>query len=173
MEFVWNNMDRQQFVQLRRSFLERAFPEVEVREKIVTEWGLKDLSCTYFAGAKPKDLNQDGVPEFVVTGRFEWRNGEEFIYAQTENGLKLILIDGYNIKTRIESKRRHGFPDITYFSNWSGGEREVKTYRFDGRVYVESECFSENHFIPRNGEIIQVDKLVRTRTKCDRRFGVP
>lgn len=165
----WEKFDEEQFLRQRRINLKdinKGYPDI-----FEAEWNkfLQSFDCSYFEGIDYKDLNGDGQPELFVSGPLVWRDGEEYIFQQTSLGLRMILFDPSNIENEIKNNKINGFPELVFKSNWSGGERTVTHYAYNGRAYLASKCFSEETMVRVNGEMIQVEKPRVSVTGCRRR----
>jgi hypothetical protein len=119
-----------------------------------------------------QDLNSDGVDEWRVLGPFIHRDTEEYVFKQSERGLRMILVDIYHIESELSDSRSHDFQDIVYSSNWSGGTRSIKHYKFDGRVYRQYRCYGQTNTIQRNSGVEQLVLSDAWQEACDSRNTV-
>lgn len=135
------------------------------------------FNCAYFSGIEDEvgwaDLNNDGEKEIFVIGEFSRYHGEKelFVFQKKKDVWKLILFDVGNEETRIRDNKTNGHFDIETKTSFSGGNRSIDTFRFNGKNYEERNCLSENTVIKKANETIVVDKPVVFREKCYREFS--
>lgn len=169
----WEHLDKEQFLRQKQAYYRELQREHGRHFFSAEAKGLRqNFNCSYFTGVEYDDLNGDGIEELRVGGPFIHRDAEEFVFERSDRGLRMILADIYNIEFELRETTSHGFRDIVYSSNWSGGTRSIKHYKFDGRVYRQYKCYGQTNKIERNA---QEERLILSETwpeSCDPRNAV-
>jgi len=168
MESFWEKLDKKNFIRIKVKELRnlnRDYPDL-LREGVAKFE--RTFDCSYFGDrVEYTDLNGDAANELFVSGKFWMRDGEEFVFQEFNRKLKMILYEPYVIEKEVDSKTTRGFKNIRYMSNWTGGDRDVVDYTYDGKVYRPTRCFNETHFLKRNGEMLELKYSILVPQKCD------
>jgi hypothetical protein len=98
--------------------------------------------------AVPVDLNGDAVPELEIRAlNFICgpNNCPTWIYRRTASGYERLL-DANSVQTlQPKSTLSHGYRDIMTARHGSAWDSDLVVYKFDGRVYRQSACFSRTY----------------------------
>jgi hypothetical protein len=115
------------------------------------------------------DLNNDGDKELIANDN-GWLNGvfsqSFWIVRKVGNDYKIIL-EGKNVEYEPKNQTTNGFFDINITTKWSGGERSLRLYQFNGSNYVPKKCYLEYDWILKNDDWIQLEKPVISRVPCN------
>ena len=90
--------------------------------------------------AKSTDLNDDGVPESILSGFMCGQNCTYWIYRRVGPAWKKIPFNGLFQDLRVLPSRSHGYHDLFGTRYWTCCEASLITYQFDGSGYVETGC---------------------------------
>lgn len=122
--------------------------------------------------AAPLDLNGDGVPELEVHAINHLchsnANCPTWIYGRVGSRYQRLL-NPWNIAwLEIKKTSTHGYRDIVAYRHGSAWRSDLTLYKFDGREYQRSACFTRNDgFLDRHGEFRELKKPRITRVACD------
>lgn len=149
---VWNHLKK-----------DEDYKELFRRENKVTD-------CSEVLGISDAvDLNNDEEKEAVVSDN-GWRNGvfsqSFWIVRKVGNDYKIIL-EGKNVEYEPKNQTTNGFFDINITTKWSGGERSLHLYQFNGSNYVPKKCYVEYDWVLKNDDWIQLEKPVISRVPCN------
>jgi len=165
----WEKLDKEQFLRQQRAQLDKSDAQ---RAKDRFADFERTFGCSHFLGVDREDLNNDGVDELKVQAEGGMRDWPTYVFQQTDSGLRMILAEAWTFEEEPATTTTHDFRDLVYFTNYSGGYREITHYQFDGKTYVPTKCFSEDHFVNRNGDHIPVDTPIAKRISCRDRSRV-
>ena len=126
------------------------------------------------------DLNDDGINEYVVVPPFESgfcgaSNCSVYILKK-ENGQYVDIASASNISVDsgeasdvfIDNKNKtSGYKNIISGLHVSAYESHIKTYKYNGMVYIEKECYSLN---PQNKSISTCDSDVSENNEISNSF---
>jgi hypothetical protein len=115
------------------------------------------------------DLNRDGVPELIVSGRSSLcsatGNCMHWVYQKKGNGYRLLLRVGSAVFVDSEKTITSGFHDITAVQHDSAFSSFWRSYKFDGTRYRLSACFDQRYPMDEDGNV--ADKPITKRVKCN------
>lgn len=121
--------------------------------------------------AEPLDLNGDGVPELEVLAIDHLchsnANCPVWIYRRHGAGYERLLDAGNIVGLEPKKTFTHGYRDIMTTRHGNAWISDLTLYKFDGREYRRSACFSEwDGFQDRRGEWHERKKPRITRVAC-------
>ena len=120
--------------------------------------------------AEPLDLNGDGAPELEVMaiGHLCHSNANcpIWIYRRAGAGYERLLDAGNIALLEAQQTFTHGYRDIMTTRHGSAWHSDLTLYRFDGREYRRSACFSWSDILGRDGEYRELKKPRITRVAC-------
>lgn len=161
----WENLDKDAFLKFKSLELKSLNYPKDFQEN----WGAsKNFDCSHFGGIEKEiDLNNDGEKEIFVVGIWYMRDSERMVFQKVNGQLKVIMYDLGSFEDEILEHKTNGFRDVKEITNWSGAERSIRIYNFDGKRYKKKKCFVESYMINKNGNMVLVNNSVITRTSCD------
>jgi len=170
--YFWRDLDKKQFVEIKRQYIiskNDSYPEL-----FAEDWQkfLKRFGCRYFSIQRAVDLNGDGIKELLVEGEYggykydvEW-----FVFRRESDRWRVVLFHvGDSVKVGWGKSKR--FKNLVISTSFSGSERYLNTFSFNGRYYEESECISESYAVRAGGEILVNDYLTVKLEKCSNWFS--
>lgn len=120
------------------------------------------------------DLNGDGVPEVLAQG-FDSRincsatgNCEFLVFQKIPHGFKMLLdtyeedvggVESYTVKDETSK----GFRDMVLASHGSAFEKGLLVYRFDGKKYRQSACYTAHWDYPNDAGMVMHKNPVISR----------
>lgn len=115
------------------------------------------------------DLNGDGDPEAVVTGK-GWINGiseiSTWIVEKNKGNYKVVLDHGIGLY-EIEKQMNKGFYAILISVKVSIEESDKFLYRFDGDSYKQKKCWTEIIAArDRRGQVYELKKPRKNYWRC-------
>jgi hypothetical protein len=121
--------------------------------------------------AEPLDLNGDGVPELEVLARgYICRspaNCPTWIYRRHGAGYERLLDAGGIAELEPQQTFTDGYRDIMTTMYGGVWQSDLTLYKFDGREYRRSACFSRrDSFLDRHGDLHELKKPRITRVAC-------
>ena len=116
------------------------------------------------------DLNRDGLPELEVHAIDHLchspSNCPVWIYRRAGAGYERLLDAGNIGRLEAQQSFTHGYRDIMTI-RYGGRLSDLTLYKFDGREYRQSACFSERDFFyDRRGVFFELKKPRITRVTC-------
>lgn len=160
---------------LAKQLLHRAFrtmgTEADEKERIIqaaenSKGGISRLFC-----AEAVDLNRDGKPDLLIhqadvdVAYCGAHNCPVWVYRRTDGGLKLLLdaTAGY-FADRITALKSstNGYRDIRTQYHQSAVDREITTYKFDGKGYRARVCMTATYDKDERGR----ERVKYTRYRC-------
>ena len=143
----WEKINKESFLKAvkvqMREFYSRSKPDIT---QIQWERLVENFDCEYFHKLEKKDLNNDGLDEIFVRGKYSSNRGDLdlFVFREIDGKLKLILFTFTGGEIKIKNKRNNEFSNITFKSEYfSHGGRRIESYRFDRENYKSAQCFAE------------------------------
>jgi hypothetical protein len=121
--------------------------------------------------AEPLDLNGDGVPELEVRaiGHLCHSNANcsVWIYRRAGARYERLLDAGNVLELEPQKTFTHGYRDVMTTRHGSAWLSDLTLYKFDGRAYRRSACFSwRDNYLGRDGESHVLKKPRITRVAC-------
>lgn len=121
--------------------------------------------------AEPLDLNGDGVPELEVLAVDHLchspSNCPVWIYRRAGAGYERLLDAGNIGWLKAQKTFTHGYRDIMTTRYGGLMDSGLTLYKFDGRQYRQSACFSERDFFyDRHRALRELKKPRITRLPC-------
>lgn len=160
---LWEKLDKGQFLRQQEALLLERDPTRGRKRFADFE---ETFGCSYFLGVDREDLNGDGIDELKAQGEGGMRDWPTYVFQQTELDLRMILAEAWTFEQPSDGRFNHGYRDIVYETNYTGSYREITRYKFDGRHYISTNCYSEDSFENRNGDMVPLDKPVVKRISC-------
>jgi len=166
----WEKLDKEQFVRQQKAQLLRNSGK-EYFDKDFESFK-EGFGCSYFTDVSRVDLNGDGLDEIQVQGEGGMRDWPTYIFRETDSGLRMILAEGWSFAETESGTGDRGFRNLAFTTNYTGRYREITHYRFIGKSYVATKCFSEDEYVRRNGDMIPLEKPMRKSISCRDRSRV-
>jgi len=122
--------------------------------------------------AEPLDLNGDGVPELEVLAVDHLchspSNCPVWIYRRAGARYERLLDAGNIAMLKAQQSFTHGYRDIMTTRYGGIMNSGLTLYKFDGREYRRSACFSErDYFYDRHRVLRELKKPRITRVLCE------
>ena len=128
----------------------RAITEL-LRDTAFTNWIVVPMSPARIAAsliAEPLDLNGDATPELEVHGInaiCQINNCVAWIYRRANDGYERLLTAGSVEDIEPQSTISNKYRDIMTAHHESAWESDLTLYKFDGRQYQRTSCFSRTY----------------------------
>jgi hypothetical protein len=120
--------------------------------------------------AAPLELNGDRTPELYVHGINSMcgaNNCAGWIYRRTAKGFERLLDLGSAQNVEVQSTVSHGYRDIIASGHFSAWESELTLYKFDGRQYVRTRCYTRKYsYFDAAGEIHELKRPRIAQVAC-------
>ncbi len=101
-----------------------------------------------------------------------YKADSELFVFQKQNGVwKIILYSIANAENEIQKTKTNNYFDIKTETSFSGGNRSIDFYKFDGKKYIEKVCFENGTVIDKGDETIVLNHPITTRSKCFQKFS--
>jgi hypothetical protein len=119
-------------------------------------WTMKVYDCAQMFEAKYIDLNNDGIKEIKIRGKFgnfcgATGNCSEWVFGRTgKSGKYKLLLDSGGEYFHIKKRLTNGYHDIYITTHDSASSSYHMIYKFSGKRYKESKCWFEEYSV--NGE---------------------
>ena len=117
---------------------------------------MKVYDCAQMFEAKYIDLNNDGIKEIKIRGKFgnfcgATGNCSEWVFGRTgKSGKYKLLLDSGGEYFHIKKRLTNGYHDIYITTHDSASSSYHMIYKFSGKRYKESKCWFEEYSV--NGE---------------------
>jgi len=99
------------------------------------------------------DLNGDGRPDYMVevSGGFcgTLANCPHWVYRKGRGGFERIGYDGGSRELRPRKTSTRGYRDLRAEAGGTAAEDVIIDYKYDGREYRATDCFTRDHSGPR------------------------
>lgn len=122
--------------------------------------------------AEALDLDGDGTPELEVRGIKSLcgaNNCSAWIYRRVTKDYQRLLEAGSIQQIEIQPTTSHGYHDITTAQHGSAWSSELRRYKFDGRQYQLTGCFSRDYrYLEANGRVHDLKRPRITQITCDK-----
>ena len=181
LEPFWETLDKEHFLKFMKQYVkirntDSSFTSVPDLERFENEWNefQKNFGCTYFTGFdKEFDLNADGKNEIFIIGEYSGykADSEMFVFQKQADVWRIILYSIANAENEIPKTKTNNYFDIKTETSNSGGSVGINVYKFDGKKYIEQDCFERSTVIDKGDEKIIVDNPVTFRRKCFQKFS--
>ena len=125
----------------------------------------------FFRVSEDKDLNGDGREEYFVQGinyGFCSMSGEcDFYIFQLQDGkYRKILFGDYSLDQKALKSVTKDYFDIETRTNDRLGDNSIFVYKFDGKRYKLTQCFTRILQVFKNGDIKKFEPPLITHEKC-------
>ena len=120
------------------------------------------MSCSAILLTTERDLNNDGKKEILATAKGPLLCGKAdtcgfWVFEAGNAKLKTLLavdgaLSGMTLGEEVQRTRTRGYTDVVVALDMFTNQTNFRTYKFDGKQYVESSCSYEVMKWPRDGE---------------------